>query len=1290
MSLLSSLAGFGLRQVVGVGGGAVAQAVQRLLRDHSQVLPRALQRAHDRAWQALGVALAGDGLLDRVRVFFSSADDRGVREQVNAFLQGTAASFEGTASELRQACLEELRALRKSGRLREEGLPSAEIAEKASSFQRHADAQGLAAEAQRAVDGVADRLGDDYPNLARLLRTPTPGGPSILASAFAYFFRREVETDEELAHGLFFDGLRQLSSSQARAFVEVNKALTSLGDHFDDLFELLWRIEGVVADTHAKAAATHGAVLDLQAELQRLGSLQLANGEEVRILLLQVIQHLSRVGMHAGEVRPEHSITIRGDDERRAVKTLLDRFRRLPELEQGKVPALLNGLGKLQVGSGDFEEARRTFSEVAQVVGDLSAKAEASFNAYRAALEERQWDQALDAARQAAALDPHRFALFPLHRYEPRQVLGTGGFGTAFLCHDRHFAEDVVVKTLHSTSLDRGVDELFREARVLRQLTHPAIIGVRDCDYATPAEKGRPYLVMDYFPGTTLQRHVDEHGPLPLPDLLAVAMQVAAGMKAVHARSVLHRDLKPANILVRKDGDTWLVKIIDFGLALLQRTIETSLARLETTQKSLLDVSVAGTRDYAPPEQFGALSGVKPGPYSDVYAFARTCCYAGFKVTDLRRKHWESLPQVLADLFDKCLEPDPKQRHQGFDPVLAALGQCSTGAAHVQSEEQAQRLLREQEEEHRHQRETEEQLRRLVRTALERNGGELTEEDAAAVRELCRQGKVSAERTNVVFREVRQQWRCEAEEQDRKQRSQPIVRQPQPARPRLVVSAAGDGTHRTIREAIQAAAPGEEVHIRPGTYREGIVLDRDVRLIGDGPVDRIIIEHGDAECLLAKADTGLVRGLTLRGIAAQQAKKFFAVHVARGAVVIEDCDITSDSLACVAVAGSAATPTIRNCRIHDGQDSGVFVLQQGKGTIESCDIFRNKQAGIVITDAADPVVRNCQLRDSRDGVGVRVFRQGKGTLEGCDVSGNQLAGIQVREGGDPTVRNCRVHGTREGSGIYVYKQGKGTIEYCDIFANKLSGIEIKQGGNPTVRKCQVHDSKESCGVYVWEQGKGTLDGCDIFANKLAGVGINQGGDPTLRNCRIHDGQETGVFVLEHGKGTIDSCSIFANKLAGVAITQGGDPVVRNCQIYDSKECGGVRVYKHGKGTIDGCHIHSNAMAGIQVREGGNPTVRKCRVHNSKQSCGVFVWEQGKGTIEDCDIFANKLAGVGIKQGGDPVVRNCLIRDSKESCGVRVWEEGKGSILNCTLSGNTRGPWDIAAGCNVTRHGNTDA
>src|SRR5205823_3663755 len=195
---------------------------------------------------------------------------------------------------------------------------------------------------------------------------------------------------------------------------------------------------------------------------------------------------------------------------------------------------------------------------------------------------------------EAARLDAARFSPFPLSKYVPQRILGAGGFGVAFLCRHRYMAADVVVKTLASDDLDRDADLVFAEAQVLRQLDHPSIIRIQDCGFASPQEDSRPYLVMDYFAGATLEELAREK-PLAVEEVVEVARQVAEGLQAAHSKGILHRDIKPANLLVCKEDKRWQAKLIDFGLALKRSGRETMLA----TANTLAGSSIAGTLDYA-------------------------------------------------------------------------------------------------------------------------------------------------------------------------------------------------------------------------------------------------------------------------------------------------------------------------------------------------------------------------------------------------------------------------------------------------------------------------------------------------------------------------------------------------------------------------------------------------------------------------------------------------------------------------------------------------------------------
>ena len=119
-----------------------------------------------------------------------------------------------------------------------------------------------------------------------------------------------------------------------------------------------------------------------------------------------------------------------------------------------------------------------------------------------------------NCGRRSTAI-PARYTPFPLDKYEPTRILGGGGFGVAFLCQHRYMDSRVVVKALHVEELDRDVGKVFQEAQLLRQLDHPAIIRLWDCGYADEAAHARPYLVMDYFDGQTLEECSTARRPAP-------------------------------------------------------------------------------------------------------------------------------------------------------------------------------------------------------------------------------------------------------------------------------------------------------------------------------------------------------------------------------------------------------------------------------------------------------------------------------------------------------------------------------------------------------------------------------------------------------------------------------------------------------------------------------------------------------------------------------------------------------------------------------------------------------
>ncbi len=149
-------------------------------------------------------------------------------------------------------------------------------------------------------------------------------------------------------------------------------------------------------------------------------------------------------------------------------------------------------------------------------------------------------------------------------RFEIVAPLGAGSMGEVYHAHDLKLRRDVALKLL-SPALATSEEHLLRferEARAASALNHPHICTIYDVGQAPEAD-GRPYLVMELLRGATLYETMAA-GPMSVPTVIGLGVQIADALDAAHGAGIIHRDLKPANVFVTGRGDA---KLLDFGLA---------------------------------------------------------------------------------------------------------------------------------------------------------------------------------------------------------------------------------------------------------------------------------------------------------------------------------------------------------------------------------------------------------------------------------------------------------------------------------------------------------------------------------------------------------------------------------------------------------------------------------------------------------------------------------------------------------------------------------------------------
>jgi len=165
--------------------------------------------------------------------------------------------------------------------------------------------------------------------------------------------------------------------------------------------------------------------------------------------------------------------------------------------------------------------------------------------------------------------------------------------GEVFRARDPRLRREVALKILSGSAVsdpDRQ-QRFLQEARAASALNHPNILAVYDIG----TERGSTFIVSELIDGVSLRQYVNR-APLPIKELLDVAVQMADGLAAAHGAGIVHRDLKPENIMVTRDGR---LKILDFGLA-KSAVSETAVTGFNARTDTGL---ILGTVPYMSPEQ---------------------------------------------------------------------------------------------------------------------------------------------------------------------------------------------------------------------------------------------------------------------------------------------------------------------------------------------------------------------------------------------------------------------------------------------------------------------------------------------------------------------------------------------------------------------------------------------------------------------------------------------------------------------------------------------------------------
>jgi hypothetical protein len=383
-----------------------------------------------------------------------------------------------------------------------------------------------------------------------------------------------------------------------------------------------------------------------------------------------------------------------------------------------------------------------------------------------------------------------------------------------------------------------------------------------------------------------------------------------------------------------------------------------------------------------------------------------------------------------------------------------------------------------------------------------------------------------------------------------------------------------------IQAAVDAAKPGDEVVLAPGSYPEGFVVNKAITVRGKNPLDPATVaatsvsDHGFKAYTvtmsggavidglnLHAADTGVVQSSgsgTVRRCSISGSLYQAVAITGASQLVIEDCDLDCGMEFPAVECRDTCTPTLRNNYFHDTPGGAItcaaganpriegntFVnigYVAGHGCLSLYDgdvignIFRNcvgAKGGAIAVLGPASIVNNLIVGCVSALCGSAIYCTGpaqlfNNTISDCKVNATTGGSIYV-ENASPTIRNCIVSFATRNAGLMVSGASSPQITYCDVYGNagpNYVGIIPAGPGNVSVNP-QYVDRIVAVGNYRLRSTGGHYTPNGWVIDTVNSPCLDAGDpttsaltEPTPNGGRVNMGWDGGTAQASRSAGT---------------------------------------------------------------------------------------------------------------------------------------------------------------------------
>ncbi|MDH6579433.1 right-handed parallel beta-helix repeat-containing protein [Kitasatospora sp. MAP5-34] len=442
------------------------------------------------------------------------------------------------------------------------------------------------------------------------------------------------------------------------------------------------------------------------------------------------------------------------------------------------------------------------------------------------------------------------------------------------------------------------------------------------------------------------------------------------------------------------------------------------------------------------------------------------------------------------------------------------------------------------------------------------------------------------------------------------------------------------GEYETLHEALTAAEPGDTVLVRPGMFRENLLIDKRVTVLpSDGPGTVRIVPPSGVPLTVTAAAT--VRDLVIEG--AESSVPAVLVTGPEADVELSGCRVETRSAVGVEIA-DRGNATLRGCTVSNPSGLGIRLRSQATAVVEDCEVLDAGQAGLAVLGGATARLERCKLHHA-SGAGVLLADPGSSAeLTSCEIYEIRGSGVQAESQASGRLADCEIHRVT-GNGLTLDTEAELTLTGCRVHTLPENAADLRGRSRLTLEQTTVRDFGRGA-LSVWDQGThAEARSSEIHSSTgdYPAVWVSDGARLTLTDCSLHDLPDA-LFVLDReSRAVAKDCSFSRIRSSAVSVSGGATVSLADCRIQQAGT--GLWFRDHGSGgRLTGCEI-SEVATGVIVTKGADPELRDCTVRGSTDAA-VYVSAQGKGSFEDCRVSHGKGFGFHIIDGCRTALTRC--------------------------------------------------